>query len=86
MSTTSTQHWVVEATEENMASIEVDGAPCFHVPLSHLPRGVKDGDILRVSIEIDVQATKAAYDASAAQVKRGREANAKRDSGGDIKL
>ncbi len=80
------QQWVVEAIEEKVASIEVEGAEGFHLPLSHLPSGVKEGDILRVTIEVDTAATKKALDASAAQVKKGRDASAKRDSGGDIAL
>jgi hypothetical protein len=86
MKPNSSQLWVVEAIEEKMASIEVEGVPPFHVPLSLLPRGVTDGEILRVSIEVDAQATKAALDASAAQVKKGRAASAKRDPGGDVAL
>jgi hypothetical protein len=81
------QEWVVDQIEENSVCIEVDGVGNFHVPRSLLPHGAKDGDILRVTIEIDVAATKKAMEASAEQVKKGRESNAKYDSGGgDIKL
>jgi hypothetical protein len=85
-STNSSQQWVVDAIEERMASIEVEGAGTFHLPQALLPRGAKEGDVLRVTIEVDTQATKAALDASAAQVKKGHDASAKRDPGGDITL
>lgn len=80
------QSWVVDAFEEHMASIEVDGGLMIQLPQALLPHGVREGDVLRVSIERDPEATKAALDASAAQVKKGRDASAKRDPGGDIVL
>jgi len=86
MSGNNVQRWVVDAFEEHMASIEVDGGLMIQLPQALLPHGVKQGDVLRVSIEQDPEATKAALEASAAQVKKGREGSAKRDPGGDIVL
>jgi hypothetical protein len=81
----SVHRWIVDSIEESMASVEVDGDKLMPVPVAMLPRGTKQGDILRVSIEIDAAATKAALAESAAQVKKGgaRQAN---DPGGDITL
>ena len=78
--------WVVDAIEENSASIEVDGGPTINVPRSLLPARAKEGDVLRVTIEIDEQSTREAMDASRQQVERGREASRKNDPGGDIQL
>ena len=82
----SAQRWIVDAFEEHVASIEVEGGKMIQLPRALLPRGAKEGDVLRVTIEVDAQATKQALDASAAQVKKGRDASAKRDPGGDIAL
>jgi hypothetical protein len=52
------------------------------MPLSQLPATVKQGDVLRVTIDVDAAATKAAYDRSAAQ----RPRKPSNDPGGDITL
>ena len=89
--------WVIDSIEESVASIEVDGDRMITVPQSLLPKGAKQGDVLRVlretasdgkrstlNIEIDEAATREALAASAAQTKKGtRQAN---DPGGDIAL
>lgn len=41
--------WVVDSIEESMASVEVDGGRMITVPLSSLPTGVRQGDVLRVT-------------------------------------
>jgi hypothetical protein len=86
MSPNRAQRWVVDALEENSASIEVEGGAMIHIPQALLPSGAREGDVLRVTIEVDAAATKQALDASAAQVKKARDASAKRDPGGDITL
>ena len=92
------QHeWVVDSIDEGMASVEVDGGRTITVPLSTLPRGTREGQVLRVSrersadgtrstlvIELDPAATQRALEASAQQVaKTARQPN---DPGGDIAL
>lgn len=81
-----THRWVIDSIEEKAASIEIDGGTMIQLPVSLLPPGAKDGDVLRVTIEADPTATKQALDDSAAQVKKVRDASAKRDRGGDIVL
>ena len=76
------RHWVVDSIEESVASIELDDGTLITIPQSQLPDAVKQGDVLRVTIEADAPATKAAYDRSAAQL-RPRTST---DPGGDIKL
>jgi hypothetical protein len=93
------QRGVVDAIEERVASIEVDGDKMITVPLATLPAGVKQGHVLAVrremspdgkratlTIEIDEAATKQALAASAAQVASIRRQSAKRDPGGDVTL
>jgi len=81
----SLHRWIVDSIEELMASVEVDGDKLMNIPIAMLPAGTQQGDVLRVSIEIDATATKKALADSAAQVKKGaaRQAN---DPGGDITL
>jgi len=97
MTGASEQRWVIDSTEEGIASVEVDGATMITVPLALLPHGVRQGDVLRVhvaptasgersgiSFEIDADATAQARARSAAQVQKGtRQAN---DPGGDLKF
>ncbi len=92
------QHqWVVDSIEEDMASVEVDGGRMITVPLSTLPHGTREGQVLRVSrqhssdgrrstlvIELDPAATQRALEESARQV--GKNVKQKNDPGGDIVL
>ena len=82
----SEHRWVVDAIEERMASIEVDGKTMITLPASILPKGVGAGHVLKVTIRFDEAGTERAEADSAAQVKRGSDASRKRDPGGDIKL
>jgi len=92
------QHqWVVDSIEEGTASVEVDGGRMITVPLSTLPPGTREGQVLRVLrehsvdgtrstlvIELDAAATQRALEESARQVeKSARQTN---DAGGDIVL
>ncbi|HVX38436.1 MAG TPA: DUF3006 domain-containing protein [Gemmatimonadaceae bacterium] len=89
--------WVVDAIEEFVASIEVDGGKTLQVPQWLLPDGARDGDALSVhherpargtrsvlTIEIDAAATKDAYEKSKAQVAGIKKQST--DPGGDITL
>jgi hypothetical protein len=79
------QHrWVVDAIEESVASIEVNGTKMITVPQAMLPKDAREGHVLCVTIEIDHAATKDALDQSAAQVKK--HAKQPNDPGGDIAL
>jgi len=93
----STHRWVIDAFEENAASIEVDGETMVTMPRWLLPDGAKQGDVLEVrhdrppkgqrstlTIEVDAAATKQALAESAAQVKKG--AKRPNDPGGNITL
>jgi hypothetical protein len=80
------QRWVIDAIEEGVASIELPGGRMAQLPVSVLPAGAKQGQILRVTIEVDQKATDRALDESAAQVKKGSDESRKRDRGGDISL
>lgn len=94
---TRVEQWVVDSIEESVASIEVDGRRTVQIPLARLPKGVKQGDVLKVShvdvgpgkeprldIVVDEDATRAAREKSARQVRStGRSPN---DPGGDIQL
>ena len=76
--------WVVDQIEESTASIEVDGDRMISVPRSVLPTGVREGHVLRVTIEIDEAGTMKAMKESEAQVKKGNKRG--NDPGGDIVL
>jgi len=93
--------WLIDSLEEDSAQIEEDGTRVIHVPRSILPPGAREGDVLtvgleqqrrgkreavRVTITLDPDATEAATEKSRQQVKRGKAASRKRDSGGDIEL
>jgi hypothetical protein len=79
------QHrWVVDSIEESVASVEVDGKKMITVPQFILPKGTREGHVLRVTIEIDEAATKQALAESAAQV--AKHAYQPKDPGGDIVL
>ena len=76
--------WVIDAIEEGMASVEVDGGKMITVPHAALPKGAKAGDV--ITLDIDHAATRQAVAESAAQVAKGKAASRKRDKGGDIAL
>ena len=82
----STQQWVVDLIEEGTASIELPDGKTISLPAALLPKGAHGGQILRVTIELDPEATKHALEASRAQVEKGSRASRKRDPGGDIVL
>ena len=72
--------WVVESLDDATAAVEVDGASIAHVPRWLLPAGTRAGDVLAVTrapghdrvtvvVEHDADATRAALDASAQQMR-----------------
>ena len=80
------QRWVIDAIEERVASIELSDGRMIQLPAALLPKGAKAGQVLRVTLEVDADATAKAIAASAAQVEKGRAASKRRDPGGDIQL
>lgn len=72
--------WVVDVIDDDAAAVEVDGRRITPVPRWILPAGVRDGDVLRVthtrsgtrsrlSIEVDRDATRLAFERSADQLR-----------------
>ena len=43
--------WVIDNITEQSVSVEVDGASLMTVPLWLLPKGVQEGDVLRITRE-----------------------------------
>ncbi len=91
----SQHHWVVDAIEENAATLEREDGSLVTVPRSRLPAGTVAGEVLRVTttagddaravtLERDPEATAAALRRSAEQVRRPR--GSRPDTGGDITL
>ena len=91
------RRWVVDGLEEDAARIEEDGGRMITVPRWLLPAEAREGAVLRVTralgsgsstvtIATDPEATRAALDASKAQVERIAQASRKRDPGGDVVL
>ena len=94
--------WVVDGIEEGVARIEEDGVRMICVPVTALPSGVKEGDVLRltgrpgpaegenelfeVSISIDPAATAAALARSKAATDATTAESKKRDPGGNVSL
>jgi hypothetical protein len=85
--------WTVDAIEEGIAALEANGE-LLHLPLALLPAGVREGDVLAVEreeqvdactlhIRIDRAATEAALLRSRDQLGSMRPAH---DPGGDIVL
>jgi hypothetical protein len=72
--------WVVDVIDDDAAAIEVDGRRITPIPRWILPADARDGDVLRVthsrsgtrsrlSIEVDHDATREAFERSAEQVR-----------------
>ncbi|HLV24903.1 MAG TPA: DUF3006 domain-containing protein [Gemmatimonadales bacterium] len=75
--------WTVDAIEDDSAAIEVDGRQVTTIPRWMLPTAAMQGDVLAVrhhrgaarssiTIELDEEATRAAYEESAGQVETMR--------------
>lgn len=84
--TKAEHHWVIDSIEEQSASIEIEPGMTVNIPASKLPAGATPGHVLRVTLEVDSEATRQALERSAATVRKGREMSKKIDPGGDISL
>lgn len=49
---------VVDRIEGKIAVLEIEGETFIELPVKFLPKGVKDGDVLKIYIEIDTEAKK----------------------------
>ncbi|HEY5085979.1 MAG TPA: DUF3006 domain-containing protein [Gemmatimonadaceae bacterium] len=67
----STSMWVVDQIENGVAGVEVDGKTTITVPLGVLPKGVREGDVLRVMIAQDPAELARRLAQSTAQVAKG---------------
>jgi hypothetical protein len=68
---TTTSTWVVDQIENGVASVEVDGKTMTTVPLGMLPKGVREGDVLSVTISQDPAERARRLARSAAQISKG---------------
>ena len=91
------QRWVVDRIEEERAAVEVDGERVVTVPVWLLPRGVREGDVLRVrreyeagravlTVETDDAEQGRRMARSAAQTEGVRAKSRKHDRPGDVTL
>jgi hypothetical protein len=64
--------WVIDQIGNGVASIEVDGKTMMTMPLSVLPKGTQEGDVLRATIVADPAEQARRLVASAAQLSKGR--------------
>ena len=67
----STSVWVIDQIENGTASVEVNGKTFVTMPVEVLPRGVREGDVLRATIVHDPAEQARRLGASAAQVEKG---------------
>jgi hypothetical protein len=66
-----TSTWVVDQIENGVASVEIDGHTTSTVPASVLPRGVREGDVLRVTVTTDPAELARRLARSAEQIAKG---------------
>ncbi|MEO8945061.1 MAG: DUF3006 domain-containing protein [Gemmatimonadaceae bacterium] len=66
-----TSTWVVDQIENGVATMEVAGETTITVPTGILPRGVSEGDVLRVTIMQDPAELARRLAQSAAQIAKG---------------
>lgn len=78
----SGQVWVIDQIEEQIASVEVDSRAAVSIPMWMLPRGVHEGDVLRVTIVPDPAEQARRLEQSRQQVA----VKSKGDPGGDVTL
>jgi hypothetical protein len=63
--------WIIDQIENGIASVEVDGKLMITLPVSILPKGVKEGDVLRANFVQDPAEKARRLARSAAQVAKG---------------
>lgn len=78
----NSQLWVIDQIEERIASVEVDGRATVNIPLWMLPHGVREGDVLRVTMVPDAAEQARRLERSRQQVT----VKSKNDPGGDVTL
>jgi hypothetical protein len=71
-----------EGKHKEIAVLVSDDGATLNVPASFLPPAAQPGDVLTLTLERDLEATRAL----AAETKRLQDELSKRDPGGDIKL
>jgi len=69
--TNITTTWAVDQIDNGIASIEVDGGTMISIPRAMLPKGAKEGDVLRVNIALDPAEQAKRLAQSAAQIAKG---------------
>lgn len=77
----STSVWVIDQIENGTASVEVNGKTFVTMPVEVLPKGVREGDVLRATIVHDPAEQARRLARSATQVAKGGKGGK-----GDIKL
>ena len=67
----STSIWVIDQIENRTVAVEIDGGVVITLPLHVLPDGVREGDVLKVTIVPDPAEQARRLARSAAQVAKG---------------
>jgi len=99
MTRRTSHRWAVDGIEEGMARIEEDGERMITVPVYLLPAGVREGQVLQVTlaagkekgtlvvtVAADEEATADSLATSKATTARAMAQSRKRDGGGDVAL
>ncbi len=71
-----------EGKGKSIAVLLTDDGETLNIPRSMLPPGVKPGDVLTVSLEVDAEATRQL----AQETRQVQDALSHRDPGGDLSL
>lgn len=79
-------HWSIDGIEEGIARIDTGGDAHFTLPSVLLPPGATEGQMLRVTLELDTDATRRALEKSTKSTKAALDESRKRDPGGDVVL
>ncbi len=66
-----TSIWVIDQIENGVAAVEINGNNVVTMPIEALPKGVHEGDVLRVTISPDPAELARRLAKSAAQVAKG---------------
>ena len=66
-----TSTWVIDQIENRTAAVEIDGGVVITLPLQLLPEGVREGDVLKVTIVRDPAEQARRLASSAAQIAKG---------------
>ena len=67
----STSVWVIDQIENGVAAVEINGNNVVTIPIDILPKGVREGDVLRVTISQDHAELARRLAKSAAQIAKG---------------